>query len=96
MTSRPPLPRVFTVGGGFASLPFFRLIENSYAQSMGETLPLKFVGIYHPHGVCAEHWVARGTDTETNFDLEFENSSLSPLAPFKDKLIAIEGIDEGT
>jgi Protein of unknown function (DUF1552) len=92
---KPSSRRAFlrTVGGGFASLPFFRLIENSYAQSMGDALPLKFVGIYHPHGVCAEHWVARGTDTETSFDLEFENSSLSPLAPFKDRLIAIEGID---
>jgi hypothetical protein len=82
-----------TVGAGFASLPFFRLIENSYAQSSGDTLPLKFIGIYHPHGVSAEYWAQRGTDTETQFDLGYENCSLSPLAPYRDKLLVIEGID---
>ena len=82
-----------TVGAGFASLPFFRLIENSYAQSAGDTLPLKFICIYHPHGVSAEYWAQRGTDTETQFDLEYENCSLSPLAPYRDKLLMIEGID---
>jgi hypothetical protein len=82
-----------TVGGGFASLPFFRLIENSYAQSVGDTLPLKFVAIYHPHGVSAEYWAQRDTDTETNFDLSYENCSLAPLAPFRDKLLVLEGID---
>lgn len=88
------------VGAGFAALPCFRLVENSFAQSMGEALPLKFVTIYHPHGVAAEHWVRRSTDTETNFDLKFENSSLTPFddpgtygKSFKDKIIAIEGID---
>src|SRR5688500_10541062 len=82
-----------TVGAGFASLPFFRLIENSYAQSAGDTLPLKFIGIYHPHGVAAEYWAQRGADSETQFDLEYENCSLSPLAPYRDKLLIIEGID---
>ncbi len=88
------------VGAGFAALPCFRLVENSFAQSMGEALPLKFVTIYHPHGVAAEHWVRRSTDTETNFDLKFENSSLTPFddpgtygKSFKDKIIVIEGID---
>jgi hypothetical protein len=92
---KPSTRRAFlrTVGGGLASLPFFRLIENSYAQSAGETLPLKFIGIYHPHGVCAEYWAKRDTDTETEFDLSYENCSLSPLAPFKDKLLVLEGID---
>jgi hypothetical protein len=82
-----------TVGAGFASLPFFRLIENSYAQSSGDTLPLKFICIYHPHGVSAEYWAQRGTDSETQFDLEYENCSLSPLAPYRDKLLVIEGMD---
>jgi len=82
-----------TVGAGFASLPFFKLIENSYAQSGGATLPLKFIGIYHPHGVSAEYWAQRDSDTETAFDLEYENCSLAPLAPYKDKLLVLEGLD---
>ena len=42
------------VGAGAATLPFFRLLENSAAQAQGAELPLKFVTIYHPHGVAAE------------------------------------------
>jgi hypothetical protein len=92
---KPSSRRAFlrTVGAGFASLPFFRLIENSYAQSQGDTLPLKFVCIYHPHGVCAEYWAQRDTDTESSFDLSYENCSLAPLEPYKDKLLLIEGLD---
>ncbi len=31
-----------------------------YAQAAGETLPLKFISIYHPHGLAAEYWVDEG------------------------------------
>lgn len=88
------------VGAGFATLPFFRLIEDSFAQSMGETLPLKFAGIYHPHGIAAELWAMRSGDTETNFDIAYKDCSLQPFddaatfgKSFKDKILPIEGID---
>jgi hypothetical protein len=88
------------VGAGFATLPFFRLVENSFAQSMGESLPLKFIGIYHPHGVSAEYWAMREGETETSFDIKYENCSLQPFddaatygKSFKNKIIVIEGID---
>ena len=42
------------VGAGFASLPFFKLLEDSFAQATGEKLPLKFVTMYHPHGIAAD------------------------------------------
>jgi hypothetical protein len=88
------------VGAGFATLPFFRLVEDSFAQSMGETLPLKFAGIYHPHGIAAELWAMRSGDTETNFDISYKDCSLQPFddatnfgKSFKSKITVIEGID---
>ena len=51
------------MGAGFAALPFARLLENSVAQAQGEVLPLKFVTIYHPHGLSAEYWAMGETTT---------------------------------
>jgi len=88
------------VGAGFATLPFFRLVEDSFAQSMGEALPLKFAGIYHPHGIAAELWAMKSTDTETEFDITYKDCSLQPFddaatfgKSFKGKIMPIEGID---
>jgi hypothetical protein len=89
-----------SIGAGLAAFPLIDLLADSVAQAAGEELPLKFIGIYHPHGIAAEHWVMRQTDTETNFDLGFQNSSLQPFddaatygKSFKDKILLIEGID---
>lgn len=88
-----------SLGSGLVALPFVDMLADSVARAADE-LPLKFIGIYHPHGVAAEHWVMRPGDTETNFDLTFENSSLQPFddpatygKSYKDKIIAIEGIE---
>jgi hypothetical protein len=88
------------MGAGFAALPFARLLEDSVAQAAGEALPLKFITIYHPHGISAEYFAMRDSDTETAFDLGYENCSLKPFddaatygKSFKDKLLVIEGID---
>jgi Protein of unknown function (DUF1552) len=88
------------MGAGFAALPFSRLLENSVAQAAGETLPLKFITIYHPHGLSAEYWAMKSSDTETTFDFSYPNCSLQPFddaatygKSFKDKLLVIEGID---
>jgi hypothetical protein len=81
------------MGAGFAALPFSRLLEDSVAQAAGETLPLKFVTIYHPHGVAAEYWAMQAGDTETAFDIAYENCSLACFddaatygKSFKDKI----------
>ena len=58
-------------GLGAASLPFFKLLEDSYAKAVGETLPLRFVTIYHPHGIAAELWAMKAADTETTFDIGY-------------------------
>ena len=88
------------MGAGFAALPFARLLEDSVAQAAGETLPLKFVTIYHPHGLSAEFWAMKAGDTESAFDIGYANCSLQPFddaatygKSFKDKLLVVEGID---
>jgi hypothetical protein len=93
------------VGIGATALPFYRLLEDSVARAAGETIPLRFAGIYHPHGIAAELFVMQSGDTETNFSLTYTGSnggvcSLQPFddaatygKSFKNKIIAIEGID---
>jgi hypothetical protein len=89
-----------SLGAGVAALPFLRLVENSYAQSDGEALPQRFIGLYHPHGIAAEHFTRRDGETETSFALDYPNSPLQPFddaatygKSFKDKIVVIEGID---
>jgi hypothetical protein len=88
------------VGASAALLPFLRLVETSRAQSEGEALPQRFIGLYHPHGIAAEHFTRREDETETSFALDYPNSPLQPFddavtygKSFKDKLVVIEGID---
>jgi hypothetical protein len=39
------------LGASAATAPFVGMLSDSVAQDAGETLPLKFIGVYHPHGV---------------------------------------------
>ncbi len=75
-------------------------MESSYAQAEGETLPQRFIGMYHPHGIAAELFTMRDSDTETSFDLGYADCPLQPFddaatygKSFKDRIIAIEGLD---
>ena len=88
------------VGSGLAALPFFRVAENAYAQSMGEPLPQRFIGVYHPHGIAAELFTRQPGDTETKFDIGHPDCPLQPFddvatygQSFKDRIIVIEGLD---
>ena len=88
------------LGTGFAALPFLRVVESSYAQAEGEALPQRFIGVYHPHGVAAEHFTRRDGETESSFDLSYPDCPLQPFddaqtfgKSFKDRIIAIEGLD---
>jgi Protein of unknown function (DUF1552) len=101
MSKISPARRSFlrAVGVGFSSFPFMRTLEDSVAHAAGESLPLRFVTMYHPHGIAAEAWAMRGADTEDNFDLTFTEPTsgavcpLQPLARHKSRLLIIEGID---
>jgi hypothetical protein len=95
------------VGAGFAALPCYRLLENNVAQAQGAELPLKLITIFMPHGVAAEYWALgqRGTaatvnETETDFDITYENCSLQPFddaatygKSYKDRIMIVEGIE---
>jgi hypothetical protein len=90
------------VGAGLASsLPFYRMLEHAYAESAGgETPPLKFLGVYQPHGICAEYFALRDGETSTHFDLTYEHCSLRAFddaktfgKSFKDQIVVIEGLD---
>ena len=89
------------VGAGLATLPFYSMLEHAYAESAaGETPPLKFLGVYQPHGICAEYFALRGADTTTRFDLTYEHCSLRAFddaatygKSFKDQIVVIEGLD---
>jgi hypothetical protein len=82
------------VGVGATALPFYRLLEDSFAQAAGDPLPLKLITISAPHGISAEYWNLRGpngpaimaeglslqgTDTETSFNIAYPNCSLQPF-----------------
>ena len=91
------------VGVGLASLPFYRPLEHAFAQSMGETLPLKFIGVCQPHGICAEYFAMRPGDTTTAFDLRYDNCTLRAFddpktygRSFKNQILVIEGLDLGS
>lgn len=100
MTSRSRRAFLRAAGAGLAALPFLRVVESSYAQAEGEPLPQRFVGVYHPHGIAAELFTMRDSDSGTAFELTYADSPLSPFddpatygKSFKDKLIVIEGLD---
>ncbi|HEY8923047.1 MAG TPA: DUF1552 domain-containing protein [Polyangia bacterium] len=88
---RSPARRAFLrgVGAGLASVPFFKVLENSYAEAAGDAPIARFVTLYHPHGIAAELWGMQTADTasaisggateSTNFSLTFSNSTLQPF-----------------
>jgi hypothetical protein len=88
------------LGAGAAALPFVRLVESSRASGAGVSPPLRFIGVYHPHGIAAELYAMREGETETSFDLTYPDSPLQPFddpatygRSFKDKVVVIEGVD---
>jgi hypothetical protein len=80
------------VGGAATALPFYRLLENSVLAQAGQPLPLRFCGVYHPHGISMEYFAmlngrfsGLGNDTETNFNLTYTNNGTQcVLQPFDD------------
>lgn len=82
------------VGAGATALPFYRLLEDSFAHAAGDPLPLKLITISAPHGIANEYWGMRsptspdvkvdgvsmkGNETETTFDITYPNCSLQPF-----------------
>jgi hypothetical protein len=92
-----------SVGAGLATLPFYRPLEHAFAQSMGESLPLKFIGVCQPHGICAEYYARRPNESERAFDLRYADCALRPFddpetygRSFKQQILVIDGLDLGS
>lgn len=80
--------------GAFAALPLGEMLSRSIAHAAGDSAPaLKFIGLYHPHGISADHYLRRAGETDTTFDLNFPDSALAPLAAYQSKVIVFEGVD---
>jgi hypothetical protein len=99
--TQSPTRRSFlrAVGAGFAGFPLLRALENSAAHAAGEAQSLRFLTMYHPHGIAEPTWAMQSTDTEDTFNLSFIEPvsgalcPLSPLEPHKSRLIVIEGLE---
>ena len=94
--NQPSRRRLLQCLTGAAAAPVGRFSAHAVASEQ----PLRFIGMYMPHGICAPFFNRRFDETETNYDLKFENSVLSPLddpatygRSFKDNIVTIEGID---
>jgi hypothetical protein len=87
------------VGAGLGGFPLLRALERSVAHAAGAAPALRFVTLYHPHGIAAETWAMRDADTETNFSLTFTEPqsgalcALEPLERHKSRLLVVEGLD---
>jgi hypothetical protein len=82
-----------------AGIPLLKFLERAVRADVAAQ-PMNFIGVYHPHGVSAEYWAMKATDTETAFDIAYANCSLQPFddavtygKSFKDKILVIEGLN---
>jgi hypothetical protein len=80
----------------FAAIPFMPALEASAAG----TSPMKFFGMYYPHGASSPLYGLRTGESETQFDITYANCILQPFddattygRSFKDHLLILEGID---
>ena len=68
-----------SVGAVGAALPFARLLAAEAAHAQQAMGPLRFVGVYHPHGATSPLYLRRAGETDTAFDLRAPGSVLAPF-----------------
>ncbi len=88
------------LGAGATALPFFRLLENSAVHAQAASTPMRYVSVLHLHSAASPLYVRQAGETETDFDIAYEGCVLKCFddpdtygVSFKDKLIAIDGMD---
>jgi hypothetical protein len=74
-------------GGTAVALP---LLSSLRAGAAAETFPKRLLLMYTPNGVISDAWWPKNVTSETAFDL---NDIHQPLAPFKDRLNFLGGVD---
>ncbi|WP_223644063.1 DUF1552 domain-containing protein [Corallococcus sp. EGB] len=78
------------LSGTAMAAPFAHLLTSSVAEA-ADAAPLRFIALFTPHGLLPEYWTPKGSDT--NFNIDFENSVLQPLQRHRDKLLVLDGLD---
>lgn len=78
------------MGSAGAMAGFTRLLWPSVCEAQ-VAAPLRFVAIWSLHGRLDEFWTPK--NGETDFDIDFPNSSMQPLQPFRDQLLILDGLD---
>lgn len=78
------------LGAGTIALlaPFSRELR---ARAQSAASPTRFVTLFQPNGIIEEHWLPSGSGTSFSMD----GTVLEELAPFRDRLILLEGLDMG-
>jgi len=74
-------------GGAAVALP---LLSSLRAAAEGENFPKRLVLMYTPNGVIPDAWWPNNVTSETSWDL---NTIHQSLAPFKDRLLFLKGVD---
>lgn len=89
-----------SLGWAAAAVPFSRVLAHDVAHAQTGMGPLRFVGVYHPHGVSSPLYLRRAGETDTQLDLTAPDSVLAPFddaatygRSFRDRLLVLEGID---
>jgi hypothetical protein len=77
-------------GGIAVGLPLMQSLLGRDAQAQAVTPPKRLVLMYTPNGVIPDAWYPVNVVSETQFDL---NAIHQPLAPFKQRLILLSGVD---
>jgi hypothetical protein len=83
-TTRRNFLRGVGIGATALALPFARVLSGR----ADTTTPKRLIGWFTPNGTIAEEWITGGGATD--FTL---GRILEPLAPFRDKLLFLDGLD---
>jgi hypothetical protein len=88
------------LGAGAVSLPFYRLLEHGAVHAQSAATPMRYVSILHVNAAASPLFLRREGETETDFDIAYDSCVLRCFddpatygVSFKDKMIALEGVD---
>ncbi len=80
-----------TAAAAAACSPLARLLVDSVAHAEDGNVPCRLLLVYTPHGTSYPHW--RPQPAGERWNIEFPDSILAPLAPFKNKICVVEGLE---
>jgi hypothetical protein len=78
---------------GSASV-FAPLLKPGLAEAQTATPPLRYLGLLTHHGRVFNSWSPQGSGE--SFNIDFPDSTLRPLQPYRSKLLVLDGLDYRT